>query len=110
MNTIADWISKDDEIKRLTAQINMMAKFYNDFYKNKIKKLTTSLQTSYERTSKYKYFAGMSEPAKNKPLALELILGKRSGSIAITYKQISERTGHTVSRLKGINWEMNREC
>jgi predicted GNAT superfamily acetyltransferase len=108
-DTIADFFSKDDEIKRLNAQINMMANFYDEFYKGRIKSLTVSLQTSVRTVYKYKYFAGMLEPTKNKELALELIINKRSGFLNITYKQIAEKTGYTVSRLKGINWELNCE-
>jgi hypothetical protein len=45
MNTIADFVSKDDEIERLNNQINMMAKFYNDFYKKQVKQLRVKIQS-----------------------------------------------------------------
>lgn len=50
MDSISDFVSKDDEIARLNKQIDMMSDFYNDFYKKKIKVLTARAKQYRELT------------------------------------------------------------
>ena len=51
MNTIADFISKDDEIERLNKQLSMVAKFYDDFHKERISKYKQKI-VELNRTNK----------------------------------------------------------
>lgn len=97
------------EINRLNKQINMISNFYRKFYEGKIKRLTTSLQTSYARTVKYKYLAGMSEPAKNKELAIELLIKKKLGSINKSLGDIAKECGYSYSRIRSISSELNNK-
>lgn len=102
MNTIADYVSQKEEIERLNKQIDMIAGFYKRFYKDEIIKLKKSLDVSYTRTSNYKYLAGMSEPPKDKELALYLIEKKKSGEIEITYSEIANCCKYSESGIKKI--------
>ena len=52
METIADFISKDDEIARLNAQINMIAKFYKSYYKLEVKTLNKRINKLVRRECK----------------------------------------------------------
>ena len=97
MSEIADFISQKEEIERLNEQIDMIAGFYKSFYKDKIIKLKKSLDVSYTNASNYKYLAGMSEPQKDKNLALELIKQKKSGETNISYSDIAKQCKYSKS-------------
>ena len=54
MDTIADFVSKDDQILRLNTQVNMMARFYTDFYEDQIKQLKIKLTAKSKSATEYK--------------------------------------------------------
>mgnify|MGYP003633717367 CR=1 FL=1 len=54
MDTIADFISKDDEIVRLNTQINMVSGFYKNLYESEILKLKRRISTLSDGSSIYR--------------------------------------------------------
>ena len=96
MNTIADFISKDDEIERLNKQLSMVAKFYDDFYKGEVDKykyrsamVKRENKRLQKRVDKYK---AMPKKTVHKGMikAKELIRAKVYGDNDITHLEIAE--------------------
>ncbi len=52
MNELSEYLDQKAEIERLNKQINMIADFYEDFYKGEIKKLARGLKQ--QREMRYK--------------------------------------------------------
>jgi len=115
METIADFISKDDEIKRLNKQLSMVAKFYDDFYKGKINKYKYKInelnrvnKRLRRRADKYK---AIPKAPQNKSVikAKEMLILKSNGFSKLTLEQIAEQCFTTISTVKRISAEVSSE-
>ena len=96
METIADFISKDDEIERLNKQLSMVAKFYDDFYKGEVDKykyrsamVKRENKRLQERVDKYK---SMPKKTLHKGMikAKELIRANVYGEKCILHSEIAD--------------------
>ena len=115
MNTIADFISKDDEIERLNKQLSMVAKFYDDFYKGKINKykhrsamVKRENKRLQKRVDKYK---AMPKKTVHKGMikAKELIRAKIYGDKGITHLEIAEMCFIGLASVSRLSLEVENE-
>lgn len=115
METIADFVSKDEEIKRLNNQLSMVAKFYDDFhkeqitkYKYKINELNRVNKRLQRRGDKYK---AIPKAIQNKAAirANEFIILKAHGFCELTLEQIAEKCYTHLSTVARLNSRYRNE-
>jgi len=109
MENIADFVSQGDEIARLNKQLSMTAEFYDNFYKNKIKKLTK------ERNDIQRKYNRLKRDHKDKVIPARLVKAKAIlwarayGESILTNAEIAAKCFLCLRKVEMINAEVKNE-
>ena len=112
MDTIASFISKDEEIARLNKQLSMVAKFYDDFYKVKIKSLTKERNKIQHKHNRLRESKRKERPAyliKEKAKAKAMLWAKSYGELDIEHADIANQCLTSLATINALSIEVNNE-
>ena len=89
MNELTEYLDQKSEIERLNKQINVIAGFYRNFYKEEIEKLKRKAE--FHRTQKYKAFKSRDKLIAKKETTMNLLSRlKVEGALNIEVERIAE--------------------
>ncbi|MCJ8293791.1 MAG: hypothetical protein MJK15_05225 [Colwellia sp.] len=108
MDNISGFVSQWDEIARLNKQLSMVAEFYDNFYKNKIKTLTKERNDIKNKHTKLKAAKRKGKPSNFAQIKATL-WSRAFGVSKLTNIEIANKYLSTLATVRRISIEVNNE-
>lgn len=103
MESISDFVSQKDEVKRLNQQIDMIAGFYFNFYESQVSTLKSKLNTALKAKSEYKRKSELIKPPTRKENVFDML-----NAGVKDYKLIAKKCSVTYGVVKNYACELNK--